>query len=99
MSEPFTFKQRGLLIWLSAVGLSAVGLSLLEPGQRWIQGVGMSLFVLGSVATHARTRTGRVEGLPPSPNRAEGWLSATGLVLFLAPFAARGIQFILPRGI
>ena len=96
MSEPFTIKQRGLLIWLSIVGTSVAVLTLFAPIQGWVLGFGLLLFVSGSIATYVRSYpTFRVGGLPPNANRVEGWLSATGLVLFLVPFAVRGIRFIL----
>ena len=89
MQSGFTFNDRRLLLWLVA----AAAIGLVQSLQPWLQLAGVFMFFVGAFSTSVRNgdRFLLRLGPPPATNRIEGWVSGTGLLLFVVPLIWRGI--------
>jgi hypothetical protein len=90
---PFSFRHRGLLLWLAVVAFVAGGGTIVLRSDRWFLLAGILLFIGGSGLTLARTgfpNRYRGEQLL-DPTFVEGAIAATGVTLVVVPLLARAL--------
>jgi hypothetical protein len=92
MEDLFTFRHRGILMWLGALACISAIVVIALGASSWLFGAGAVLAAAGVLAHSARTREWFFFGkLPSRPNWFEGWALSTGAVLVMVPLLAESL--------
>ena len=92
VDNDFIFSNASVIKWLVGVAVAAlISIAVYPPWFRLCI-VGISLFIIGSVANSYRTKQWYSWQLEGSMNWFEGWAVSTGLLLIALPLVAAAVR-------
>jgi hypothetical protein len=87
--DVFTFRNRGIVLWLAGVLLVSLVIGAVSPPAFWLAPIGILFIIVGGLAHSFRTEQWYTwERWELRLNWFEGWAASTGGVLFAAALAS-----------